>query len=426
MRILLGAFGDPGHAFPILALGTRLTERGHTVAVQTWTRWKPDVEAAGMTFLAAPEYQVFPTRERPLRPYEAAVRAARETVPQVEAFGPDVCVSDILTIAPALAAELCDVPVATLIPHLYPQAAPGHPPWAMGARAPRTALGARLWSRTEPMVERSVARGRDDYNGARGRLGLAPREELHPGLSRELTLVATLPQLEYPRDWPDWIRITGPLIWEPPGEEVQPPPGDGPVVLIAPSTAQDPEHELLRAALAGLAREPVRVIATWNGREPAQPLPPAPNAVVVPWLSYARTVPHCDLVVTHAGHGTVVRALTLGRPLLACPSAGDMAENAARIDWAGVGRRLPRRWLSPATLRLAARRVLTDPSMRSRAEAIATWAAGHDGAAVAAEAVEAWAGVGRPGHGSGPNDEGRPGGGLQELRGWDSNPQPSP
>ncbi len=37
--------------------------------------------AAGMTFAAAPEYQVFPTRERPLKPYEAAARAARETVP---------------------------------------------------------------------------------------------------------------------------------------------------------------------------------------------------------------------------------------------------------------------------------------------------------------------------------------------------------
>ena len=30
-----------------------------------------------MRFEPAPEYQVFPTRERPLKPYEAAVRAAR-------------------------------------------------------------------------------------------------------------------------------------------------------------------------------------------------------------------------------------------------------------------------------------------------------------------------------------------------------------
>ena len=126
MRVLLGAFGDPGHAFPMLALGARLVERGHEVAFQTWRRWGADVEAAGMTFLAAPEYQVFPTREKPMKPYAAAVAAARETQPHVRELRPDVAVSDILTPAPALAAELEGVPVATLVPHVHPHGAPGH------------------------------------------------------------------------------------------------------------------------------------------------------------------------------------------------------------------------------------------------------------------------------------------------------------
>ena len=88
-----------------------------------------------MAFAAAPEYQVFPTRERPLKPYEAAVRAAEETRPVIRSFAPDVAVSDILTPAPALAAELEAVPVATLVPHVYPDLAPGFPPYAIGARA---------------------------------------------------------------------------------------------------------------------------------------------------------------------------------------------------------------------------------------------------------------------------------------------------
>ena len=49
--------------------------RGHDVVLQTWSRWEADVDAAGMAFEAAPEYHVFPTRERPLKPYEAVVRA---------------------------------------------------------------------------------------------------------------------------------------------------------------------------------------------------------------------------------------------------------------------------------------------------------------------------------------------------------------
>ncbi|HEV7884586.1 MAG TPA: glycosyltransferase, partial [Solirubrobacteraceae bacterium] len=61
---MLGAFGDPGHAFPAIALGRALAGRGHDVTLQTWTRWREHVEAEGMTFAAAPEYHVFPTRER--------------------------------------------------------------------------------------------------------------------------------------------------------------------------------------------------------------------------------------------------------------------------------------------------------------------------------------------------------------------------
>jgi hypothetical protein len=61
LRLLLGAFGDPGHAFPLIALGSALVARGHDVVLQTWSRWESDVRAAGMVFEAAPEYHVFPT-----------------------------------------------------------------------------------------------------------------------------------------------------------------------------------------------------------------------------------------------------------------------------------------------------------------------------------------------------------------------------
>ena len=282
MRVLLGAFGDPGHAFPMLALGEALVERGHTVALQTWRRWEPDARAAGIEFAAAPEYHVFPTREAPLTPYGAAVRAAGETRPLVRSFAPDVVVSDILTAAPALAAELEGVPVATLVPHLFPHLPPGFPPYAIGARRPRTAVGRALWRQADRLVAIGLERGRREYNDCRARLGLPPLPYVHTGISRSLALVASLPQLEYPRDWPSWVRLVGPLLWEPPSTAVAPPPGDGPVVLVATSTAQDPTHVLLRAALEGLAREPVRVIATWNGREPASPLPAARNAVPPP------------------------------------------------------------------------------------------------------------------------------------------------
>ncbi len=161
-----------------------------------------------------------------------------------------------------------------------------------------------------------------------------------------------------------------------------------PLVLVAPSTAQDAEHRLLRAALRGLADAPVRVLATWNRRLPPRPLPVPANARVVDWLSYSRTMPHCDVVVCHAGHGTLVRALASGCAVVACPAAGDMNENAARLDWAGAGVRVPRRFVTPRVLRLAVERALGDASIRARARELAAWASTHDSGACAARHVE--------------------------------------
>jgi len=344
-----------------------------------------------MRFEPAPEYQVFPTKGRHLKPYEAAVRAALETRPLVAELEPDAVVCDILTIAPAMAAELEGRPWATLVPHVLPTPAPGFPPYSIGARLPRTRAGAALWRAIDPVVQIGARRGRDELNGARARVGLPPLDHVHGGISRELAIVATFPQLEYPRPWPASVRVTGPLLWEQPYGEVEPPPGDDPLVLVAPSTSQDPEQRMLLAALEGLADEPVRVLATANRRPPPRSPVVPPNARLVDWVSYARTMPRCAAVVCHGGHGTVMRALACGVPVVACPAAGDMAENGARLAWAGAGVSLARRFQTPRGIRLAVRRVLGDPRYAETARRLRRWAERHDGAELAADAVEALA-----------------------------------
>jgi UDP:flavonoid glycosyltransferase YjiC (YdhE family) len=359
------------------------------VTLETWEKWRPDAEREGMRFAAAPEYQVFPTSERALKPYAAAVKASAVTRSLIRSVDPDVVVADILTVAAALAAELEERPWATLVPHVLPMGEPGFPVYAVGAVYPRTSVGARLWRLSRPLLMRGEQQGRVELNETRARVGLPPLAYVHGGTSRRLALVATFPQLEYPRaSPPPWLRVTGPLLWEQPFGEVEDPPGDDPLILVAPSTSQDPEHRLLRAALSGLAEEPVRVLATTNRRPPTSPIPVPPNARLVDWVSYARTMPRCAAVICHAGHGTVARALASGTPVVACPHAGDMAENAARIRWAGLGVSLPRRFHTPRGMRLAVRRLLSDPGYAERARAVAAWCAGHDGAATAADELE--------------------------------------
>ena len=222
--MLLGAFGDPGHAFPMIALGRALRARGHEVTLQTWRRWQTHVQAEGLRFAPAPEYTVFPSGGpggEPLDFYEAVVHATQDTLPLVRELRPDVVVADILTLAPSLAAELCSIPRATLIPHVYPENEPNFPIYSLGARLPRTAAGRALWRRAQGPIRRGVELGRVELNRTRARLGLPALQYGHGGISRELALVATFPQLEYPRAWPPWAHVVGPLMWEPPARDVE-------------------------------------------------------------------------------------------------------------------------------------------------------------------------------------------------------------
>ena len=365
-------------------------------------------------FAAAPEYQVFPTGPEPLDFYEAVVHATRDTLPLVRELRPEVVVADILTLAPALAAELEGVPLRDADPpRPSAHAHADFPIYSLGARLPRT--------RARPRAAGGAPASGRARPGARPRELNATRERARPAAARRTStaasaassaLVATLPAARVPaaRGRRRGVHVVGPLMWEPPTADVELPPGDAPLVLVAPSTAQDPEHRLLRAALRGLADAPVRVLATWNRRLPPRPAAGARRTrALVEWVSYARTMPRCDVVVCHAGHGTLVRALASGCAVVACPAVGDMNENAARLDWAGAGCASPRRFVGSRALG-GAQRARPCGDGRSMTGRFAlpparSWPA----------SVEEF--VHRP---RGHRREGL----LEKLRGWDSNPQP--
>jgi UDP:flavonoid glycosyltransferase YjiC (YdhE family) len=388
MRFLVAAFGDPGHVFPAIALGRALAERGHEVTIETWEERREAVEGAGLGFAAAEEYRMFPPPDPDSPEGSHAAEAARALLPLLDEMRPHAVVSDILTLAPTFAAEVRGVPLATLVPHVYPVVAPGLPFFAVGLRPPRTPAGRAVWRFGQRALDVGLEQGRQDLNKQRAKLGLPPTERFHGGISPDLALVATFPQLEYPREWPAGVEVTGPMTFEIPHPEIELPPGEAPLVLVAPSTAHDSGNHLVRTALAALGEEPVRVVATTNRVVPQRPIEVPDNAVLVDWLSYSQLMPAASLVISHGGHGTVCRALAAGTPVLISPFIGDMSETAMRVSWAGAGLSLPWRLCRPAPLRWAARRILADSRFASRAGWLAAWARENDGAARGAELVE--------------------------------------
>jgi UDP:flavonoid glycosyltransferase YjiC (YdhE family) len=400
LRIVVACAESPGHAFPGIALARALRARGHEILLQTSNRWSDVAGALGLRCLAsedlAPGRRSGPWLER-------AVAAGRSMIPAIEDFRADAVVSDVVTAAPPLAAEAAGVKRATLMPLVYPLHQPGLPEYPLGLMPPRTPLGKAVWRAANPAIRSLAPHTRwmrtvpAALNDARAELGLPalrrPYGEIssfgHP-ISDGLAMLATFPQLEYRRDWPAHVHLTGPMLFERVHPEIALPEGEQPLVLVAASTVRDPQR-LVAVSLEALAGEPVRVVATMNRAGGTWSGPVPGNAVVADWVSYAQLMPEASLVVCVGGHGTVVRALSDGVPVLVAPDAGDQAVNGARVTWARAGLTLPARLLRPGPLRWAVRHLLADTRFAAAAGRIAAWGAQHDGAQRGAELVERYA-----------------------------------
>jgi UDP:flavonoid glycosyltransferase YjiC (YdhE family) len=110
----------------------------------------------------------------------------------------------------------------------------------------------------------------------------------------------------------------------------------------------------------------------WHGNRRAHPrtyvrlgyLPG--NVTVLAAAPHRQVLDHAALVVTHGGHGTVMKALAAGVPMVVLHHGRDQADNAARVTARGAGVAV-KRTATPAAIARAARRVLTDPSYQAAA-----------------------------------------------------------
>ena len=104
-------------------------------------------------------------------------------------------------------------------------------------------------------------------------------------------------------------------------------------------------------------------------------------------MPHGEVLPHASLVVTHAGLGTVMSALSHGVPLLCLPLGRDQFFNAAMVERLGAGRVLPA-MPTGATLAAAVHELLADDGTRAGAKRMATVIAGYAGAATAVAELE--------------------------------------
>jgi MGT family glycosyltransferase len=65
-----------------------------------------------------------------------------------------------------------------------------------------------------------------------------------------------------------------------------------------------------------------------------------PHIHITQYLPQLSVLPHCDMVISHGGSGTVIASLAHGLPLLIIPMGADQPHNAERCQALGVGRML--------------------------------------------------------------------------------------
>lgn len=334
-RIVVIAGPEAGHAIPAVELCRRLAGRGADPVLMTGSRWAPSARREGVAFAELRGLAPLPgddDGDAGGKLHARAARMAQAIVGDVRALAPDAVVSDTITVAGGLAAEMLGVPWAELIPHPLYLPSAGLPPIGSGL-APGQGLRGRCRDRAlRAATWPHLRKGRAQRRRARLRIGL-PASDPGP----QARLVATLPALEPHRpDWPDNAYVVGPLIWDPVEQQAQIPPGDGPLVLVAPSTATNAQTPMAELALRALAPERmgdqrVRVVITTFGRVPTD---------VPPWARAGRTrqdraLREADVVVCGAGHGMLAKGLLAGAGVVAVPGGGDQWELACRAQRQG-------------------------------------------------------------------------------------------
>jgi UDP:flavonoid glycosyltransferase YjiC (YdhE family) len=283
-------------------------------------------------------------------------------LPVLRELQPDLVVSDVITVCGGMAAELAGIPWIELSPHPLYLPSRGLPPIGSGL-APGTGLRGRLRDATmRSFTARSVRAGGRQRAQARQGIGLPAAD---PG--PRLRLIATLPALEVPRpDWPAEAVVVGPLHFEPTSAVLAVPPGEGPVVLVAPSTASTGSAGLAELALQHLIPGetlPVgsRLVVSRIGGDEVK----VPPWAVVGLGRQDDLLRQADLVVCGGGHGMLSKTLLAGVPVVVVPGGGDQWELANRVVRQGSARLV--RPLSADALSAGVAEVLAEPGYRQAA-----------------------------------------------------------
>jgi MGT family glycosyltransferase len=392
-RYLFALVDAGGNVPPELSAARRLVERGHSVTVIADDSVASEARSTGAEFrrwVRAPNRPDRRPENDPVRDWECkypwqlvdrltrtmlvgpAGRYADDVNDAIREDQPTLVICSMFCIGGMVAAEAAGIPFVVLFPNIYPLPARGTSPFGLGLRPPRSRLG-RLRDRAlNRIIEwQWDSHGLAELNALRTRYGLAPTSHVFDQVRRaSRQLVMTSPALDFGTTLPDNARYVGPVLDDPRWSEAvswTPPAGSDPLVLVAMSSTFQDQIGTLQRVMDAMGTLPVRAIVTAGPAVDVTALRPASNVTVVASAPHRQILPHASVVITHGGHGTVVKALAAGVPLVLLPHGRDQGDTSVRVSLLGAGVTLSRS-ARPAAIARAVRLVIQEVSYRKAAQ----------------------------------------------------------
>ncbi|MGQ0832065.1 MAG: glycosyltransferase [Microthrixaceae bacterium] len=409
---------DGGGVVPVeLALAGRLRRAGHDVHVLADPPIEPEAKAVDCTFspwTTAPhaasrraEDAVVKDWEyhNPLRAMQVymrdfladpAPRWAADVDALLEAEPFDVVVVDFALPSAKIPAEARGIPIVSVMPNCWILPTKGIPPFGPGF-APSNGPLARLRDPgMRAMTRRLFDRALPALNETRRAYGLAPAASTIDQMLVGQTLVCSSPLFDFTSPHqPSTISYVGPVLddpaWVSEWESPWPAADDRPLVLASLSSGFQGQVGVLNAISDALASLPVRGLVTLGAGVDLAGVPSRSgvgDVRVVQSAPHARILPEAAAVVTHCGHGTTLKALVGGVPMVCMPMGRDQNDTAARVVHHGCGVRIKPTASADAISR-AVRRVLDTPRYRDAAVALGGRIAAGEGCADPLAAIEA-------------------------------------
>lgn len=388
MNFLIVTIEAGGNVPPVLNLIKSLTSKGHRVCALSEPCMQHLLEGAGAEFVPFTEYFTKTDRKKDIFEdwkakdngfknviFGPAEIVVNETLAQIRRDRPDVVIGDVVLPAALIAAEAEGVPRVMLF-HM-PEYLPGgnRPPGGLGlipGKGPFGKLRDRLVTGIFHLIFNKF---KPQFNAIRAKHGLAPYQNITEIFHQaDLRIIQTSPAFDIPiSPAPANVLYTGPVLDDPDWVEAWQnpwlPTDTRPLVVVSLSTTFQNQKKNIENCIAALASLPVRGLITLGLAMEDENFHAPENVKVIAGASHAQIFPHAAAVVTHAGHGTVMRALAYGKPMVCMPMGRDQGDNAAKVAMHGAGIALSSN-ASPAKIAKAVQALLKDGKYTKAAQAL--------------------------------------------------------